>query len=160
MPSMTSQERAALEARKQANLAQLLFKAARLLNEQALARIRDRTGLAIRPAHTTLFPHINLEHGTRLTEIAARLGVSKQAVGQLVSELEAMGMVERVADPDDGRAKRVCFVRRGGRHGILDGLDVLGEFQTELADAIGDDEIATLHALLAKVVGVLEGPVG
>ncbi|MEO2006862.1 MAG: hypothetical protein ABGY41_22515, partial [Candidatus Poribacteria bacterium] len=37
-----------------------------------------------------LFPHIDFE-GIRLTVLAARLGISKQAVGQLVGELQSMG---------------------------------------------------------------------
>ena len=64
--------------------------------------------MAIRPAHTALFPHIDLS-GTRQTALARRMGVSKQAVGQLVSELEQMGALERVPDPSDGRARLVRF---------------------------------------------------
>src|SRR4051812_27451098 len=81
-----------LEAEKARSTLQLLFKAARLLNEQAIARVRSRTKMPVRVAHTTLLPHVDLG-GTRLTDLAARLGVTKQAVGQLVDELVAMGIL-------------------------------------------------------------------
>jgi DNA-binding MarR family transcriptional regulator len=146
---------AELEVRKGANLPQVLMKAARLVNEQAVGRLRELTGQDIRPAHTSVFPHIDLE-GTRLTEIAARMGMSKQAVGQLVSELVAMGSLERVPDPTDGRAKLIRFARRDGELVIFGGLAVLAEFQQGLMNALGADRIDRLHADLTALLEVLE----
>jgi DNA-binding MarR family transcriptional regulator len=143
-----------LEARKRASTAQLLFKCARIVNERAIERLRAETGLPVRAAHTLLFPHLDLE-GVRLTELAEKLGVSKQAVGQLVDELEQMGAVERVADPRDGRAKLIRIGERGGR-GMLDGLAVLGEIERELACAIGDRRFAALHEALLVLSDHLE----
>src|SRR5438270_11986341 len=100
-----------LQSRKQASVGQLLFKAARLFNERAMARVQTRVPAA-RLAHTSLLPHIDLD-GTRQTEIARRAGVSKQAVGQLVDELVAVGMLARAPDPDDGRAHLVRFTDAG-----------------------------------------------
>ncbi len=137
-----------LERKKRASAAQLLFKCARIVNERAIARLRAETGLPVRVAHTLLFPHLDFE-GVRATEIAEKLGVTKQAVGQLIDELEAMGAVERVPDPKDGRAKLVRFSAKG-RDGIVHGLGVLGEIERELAAAIGEQRFAALHdALLA-----------
>lgn len=140
----------ALSSAKQRSTLQLLFKAARLLNERAIARVRERTGADVRVAHTTLLPHVDLE-GTRATEIARRLGVSKQAAGQLIDELVAMGQLERVSDPRDARAKLVRFTTRG-RRAMLEGLGVLGELEAELARELGQSRIAALHATLALLV--------
>ncbi len=137
----------ALETAKRASTAQLLFKCARLVNERALATIPAPDGVPRpRPAHMALFPHIALE-GTRPSELAKALGISKQAVGQLVGELEAMGIVERRPDPDDGRAKRVVFTERG-LQSILEGLDHLRRIEAELTKAIGEDTMASLRAAL------------
>ena len=65
--------REALESEKRASVAQLLFKCARLVNERALERVRERRGIAIRAAHTTLFPHIDVTRGSRLTDLAQAL---------------------------------------------------------------------------------------
>lgn len=137
----------ALEAAKRASTAQLLFRCARLLNERALATLpAEPDEPRPRPAHMALFPHIALE-GTRPSELAKRLGVSKQAVGQLVGELEAMGTVERRPDPDDGRAKRVVFTEHG-LQSILQGLEHLRRVEAELAEAIGKDTMGSLREAL------------
>src|SRR5256885_13963788 len=106
-----AQWKARLAARKQASVGQLLFKAARLFNERAMARVQRRVPEA-RLAHTALLPHIDLD-GTRQTEIARRAGITKQAVGQLVDDLIALGLVEREPDPLDGRAHLVRFTDDG-----------------------------------------------
>jgi DNA-binding MarR family transcriptional regulator len=151
--------RARLEDAKRASVAQLLFKAARLLNEEAIARVRAATGeRRIRTAHTALFPHVSLD-GTRLTELAARLGVTKQAAGELVAELEAMGVLERVPDPSDGRAKLIRFSARG-RQGLLQGLGVLRAIEHELAGRLGPRRMLGLHGTLLDLVAELEARAG
>ncbi|HCH65240.1 MAG: MarR family transcriptional regulator [Deltaproteobacteria bacterium] len=151
----TSQTVAAIEAAKAASTAQLLFRCARLLDERALARLRTETGLPIRPAHTRLFPHIDLE-GTRPTEVARRMGISKQAVGSLIAELEQMGVVERISDPGDRRARLVRFgTSSDGAHVLLDGLRMLGCIEADLAAALGPDRWHALHALLTDLLPLM-----
>ncbi|MEM9067838.1 MAG: MarR family transcriptional regulator [Myxococcota bacterium] len=145
MPPVTDRFIATLEEKKRQSTLQLLMKCARLVNEHALRQLPKMPGPAPRPAHTTLFPHIDHE-GTRLTELAKRVGVTKQAVGQLVDDLVAMGIVERRPDPNDGRAKRVHFTRLGRRR-MLQGLDHLLKVQDELDHAL-DGVLAELHPLL------------
>ncbi|MCB9682522.1 MAG: MarR family transcriptional regulator [Alphaproteobacteria bacterium] len=109
--------------------------------------------MPVRPAHTALFPHIDLD-GTRLTVIAERAGISKQAVGQLVDDLVAMGALERVPDPADGRARLVRFV--GGGSALLHGLSVLGALESDLAGIVGGDALAAMHATLQAVDDALD----
>ena len=137
------------EARKRQSVAQLLFKCARLVNERAISRVNERAASPpLRAAHTTLLPHLNAE-GVRGADLAKKLGVTKQAVSQLVTELEEWGVVEQIADPQDGRAKLVRFTKKG-EQASLHGLAVLGELETELADKIGKRRMQELHtALLA-----------
>jgi len=144
------------EAARDTATLQLLFKAARLANEEALARVAASAaaGPRVRPAHTALFPHLDFE-GIRLTDLAAKVGVTKQAVGQLVDDLAELGMVERVSDPDDSRAKRIRFSKRG-HAALMHGLGVLGEVQQELVAAVGARRIRELHDALAQVIAALE----
>ena len=51
--------------------------------------------------------------GAPQAAIAAALGISKQAVQQLIDELEAEGVVSRVPNPDDARGKLVVLTTRG-----------------------------------------------
>lgn len=149
--------RQTLDRRKRQSTLQLLFKAARLVNERALERVRAQSpGIDVRPAHTALFPHIDLD-GTRITTLAARTGITKQAVGQLVDDLEGMGLVHRVPDPSDGRARLVCFTDPG-RQALLHGLGVLTTLQAELGLAIGPDRMDALHDALTALLAELEAP--
>jgi DNA-binding MarR family transcriptional regulator len=145
-----------LEAAKRASTLQLLFRAARLLNAEALARANKNSKEFehFRTSHTLLLPHIDLR-GTRLTILAERLGVSKQAVGQLVSELEEFGVLERRPDPEDGRAKLVCFTKKG-RRGLLEGLAELQALEGALARAVGSRRVSELHETLTRVLHVVE----
>jgi DNA-binding MarR family transcriptional regulator len=147
-----------LEAEKARRTVQLLFKASRLLNEQAIGRVRERTGKPVRVAHTALLPHVDLG-GTRLTTLAERLGVTKQAAGQLVDEMVELGMLERVPDPADARAKLIRFSKRG-EQALLEGLEVLRELEDDLRTWVGDARMAALHAALATVVAHLEPDAG
>jgi DNA-binding MarR family transcriptional regulator len=148
--------RSRLEEAKQASTLQLLFKAARQLDELALERIAHKPGRPrLRRSHMSLFPHIDLE-GTRVTELAERLGVTKQAASQLVDDLEAFGVVARVADPVDARARRVVFTKLG-REGFFEGLAVLQGLEQELAAAIGERSMQQLRRTLIAVLGQLAG---
>ena len=155
--AVTSAERRAFEAVRDAATLQLLFKASRLANERALAQAAAVAGPAggrMRPAHTALLPHLDFE-GIRLTELAARVGVTKQAVGQLVDDLAALGLVERLDDPTDKRAKRIRFSRRG--YGVLmQGLGVLRELEAGLAAKLGTRRMRELHQTLKLMIAVLE----
>ncbi len=138
------------EQLKRQSVAQLLFKCARLVNEEAIRRVNQSVGPepALRASHTALFPHLTVE-GVRGADLAKKLGVSKQAISQLVAELEYWGVVEQVDDPKDGRAKLVRFTAKG-EQGLLQGLAVLSELEQELADKIGKRRMQELHtALLA-----------
>lgn len=147
MPDPASPEFvAAFEAAKSASSAQLLMRCGRLINERGIARVRARFGLPLRAAHTNLFPHIDLE-GTRPSELARRLGVSKQAVHPLVEELVSFGVLERVPDPSDGRALLVRF-SSSGTNWLMDGMAVLGEVDAELSIALGARRARELHRAL------------
>jgi DNA-binding MarR family transcriptional regulator len=98
----------------------------------------------ISAAHIHITRHLALE-GARLQELAVSAGMSKQAMGKLVDQCEAWGLVTREPDERDGRAKRVRFTPAG--------LAWLGGFQravlqaeAELKQAVGL-EVATVIAL-------------
>jgi DNA-binding MarR family transcriptional regulator len=108
---------------RERHLGYLLGQAARRFDERALALMASNVevplalaNLAARAqvsaAHVHITRHLARE-GSRLTELAARAGMSKQAMGDLVSQCEAWGLVTREADPRDKRARRVVFTTTG-----------------------------------------------
>jgi DNA-binding MarR family transcriptional regulator len=53
------------------------------------------------------------QHRLRMQELGVRAVLSRTRVSRIVTELEAAGLVERVADPDDGRATLATITRAG-----------------------------------------------
>jgi DNA-binding MarR family transcriptional regulator len=51
--------------------------------------------------------------GMRITDLAQRASVTKQALGQMVNALESAGLVESETDPGDRRVRRVRRTPRG-----------------------------------------------
>lgn len=95
-------------------------------------------------AHVQITRHLP-ERGARLTDLAAHAGITKQAMGKLVDQCEAWGLVCRSNDPLDARARTVRFTPIG--------LAWLSAFQMavtqaedEMRQAIGA-EVATVIAL-------------
>lgn len=80
-------------------------------------RLQARMLAAGEPWHSSMLISSYLDSdGTRSGEIARRIGVSKQAVGRMVRDLEALGLLTQAPDPDDGRATRVRFTDAGLRY--------------------------------------------
>jgi len=63
-------------------------------------------------AHIHITRHLSLE-GSRLIDLAASAGMTKQAMGDLVTQCEAWGLVQRTPDPQDARARRIVFTETG-----------------------------------------------
>jgi DNA-binding MarR family transcriptional regulator len=76
----------------------------------ALSNLAARSQVSA--AHVHITRHLPLD-GSRLTELAHSAGMSKQAMGDLVDQCEAWGLVAREADPLDARARRVKFTETG-----------------------------------------------
>ena len=95
-------------------------------------------------AHIHITRHLSLQ-GSRLTELAQAAGMSKQAMGNLVDQCEAWGLVKRERDSRDARARQLVFTEAG--------LAWLTAFQMAVAQAEAEfkasvgDEIATVVAL-------------
>jgi DNA-binding MarR family transcriptional regulator len=66
----------------------------------------------ISPAHLAVFQY-PAPRGKRITELAARAGMSRQALTYLIRELEGAGYLERKPDPADRRATLVDLTERG-----------------------------------------------
>src|SRR5947209_7292090 len=105
---------AASERRAAVTMITLLRRTSRLMVDDITERM-EADGYSWAPArHYPLFENIDPD-GTRLTVLAARAGITYQAMAQLVVELEERGIVERVPDPSDGRARLVRLTEEGRR---------------------------------------------
>ncbi|HEX9069037.1 MAG TPA: MarR family winged helix-turn-helix transcriptional regulator [Ktedonobacterales bacterium] len=108
----------------------------------------------VRPAHFTVFQHIPPE-GIRLTALADAALMTKQSMGYLVDDLEALGYVERVPDPTDRRAKVVRLTARG--RAVEDTVrKVIWQIEADWAARLGHKEYQHLTRLLRALIALLE----
>jgi len=146
-----------LESAKQQSTLQLLFRCARLVNEEAAARVNAEAGRPVfRGAIANLLPHITFE-GVRLGAIAEKVGVTKQAVSKVIAEMAAEGIVEVMPDPADARGRLVRFTAKGA-DAIQHGLGILSGLERDLAAAVGERRMRELHGTLVALLAALETP--
>jgi DNA-binding MarR family transcriptional regulator len=123
-----------------------------------LAKRVDAAGFTdIRPGHGCVFGTIDPE-GSRLTDLAERANMTKQSVGEATNDLEQRGYVERVPDPEDGRAKIIRLTERG-REAHAIGRRLIDEVEGEWAERFGEERVAALREALEAITAERLGAV-
>jgi DNA-binding MarR family transcriptional regulator len=134
------------------HLGRLLGHAARRFDERVLELMAQNvdvplalSNLAARAqvsaAHIHVTRHVALE-GSRLTELAQLAGMTKQAMGDLVDQCEAWGLVTRERDPKDARSRIVRFTDTGLAW-LKAFRDAVAQVEAEFRQEVGDD-VATV----------------
>ena len=128
---------------------------------EAAVRRHTAASLALRfPGLTTAHMGVfqNIDHppeGTRQTELASRMQITKQALGEVVDALEHAGYVERLPDPADRRAKLVRLTPAGERvHDAA--FEIVSELQARWATLLGEGEMLLLLGLLNELIEKLD----
>jgi DNA-binding MarR family transcriptional regulator len=87
-------------------------------------------------------------HGMRITELRSDVLLTQPGISRLIARLEAAGLVERLDDPDDGRACRVRLTEAGERAqravGLRHGRHVA---QTMAAGGLTNEQLLHLRDL-------------
>jgi len=101
------------------------------------------------------FAHLNVfqypgPQGARPSDLAARLGMTKQALNYLLGELERLQYLQRQPDPDDLRSKRVALTRRG-TCAIRVIREAVAEVETAWAHQLGPERFAQFRTLLLEL---------
>jgi DNA-binding MarR family transcriptional regulator len=118
MPAKTIEESERGELQRRAgratreNLGFLLAKASQHWNELLYERFVAAGYPDVRPSYGSILVPLFEEDGLRMGELAARARLSKQTMTTMVRLLERDGLVERRADPSDGRASLVFLTER------------------------------------------------
>jgi DNA-binding MarR family transcriptional regulator len=100
-------------------------------------------------ARSSVVPYVGL-NGTRQADIVARMGLSKQAVQQLIADLEQSGILRRDPDPNDGRGKIVLFTEKG-LAAQRDSQKAKKKVEAEIRTLLGDTDFAQLMVILKKI---------
>jgi DNA-binding MarR family transcriptional regulator len=133
---------------RHANIGRLLNNAVRRFEARVLELMNEQGHAETRIAQLSLTRNLDVE-GTRLTELARRASMSKQAMGELVDQCTELGLVDRVADPSDGRARIVKFTRAGltWLNALRDAIDIAErEMRAELGKTTMDTILKGLSA--------------
>jgi DNA-binding MarR family transcriptional regulator len=159
MPAQTSGEpepedrqRPARRATRE-NLGFLLAKASQRWNELLYERFVAAGFPDVRPSYGSILLPLFEEDGLRMGELAARARLSKQTMTTMVRLLERDGLVERRADPSDGRASLIFLTERArGFHPVAEAT--LGELDRLVVGALssrGRDEVQAALRMLADL---------
>jgi DNA-binding MarR family transcriptional regulator len=139
---------------RQAHLGHWLYLAGRRFEERVLTLVgrSPRAPLAlanlaargqVTAAHLHVTRHLR-QGGDRLTDLALRAGMSKQAMADLVDQCLAWGLVLREPDPQDRRARRIRFTPTG-----LDWLaafqDAIERAEAEARTELGEDVLTVVR---------------
>jgi DNA-binding MarR family transcriptional regulator len=117
--------------------------------DELYQRIAETPFDDIRPGHGCVFGNIDPD-GSRLTDLAERAMMTKQSVGEVTTDLEHRGYVERVPDPSDGRAKIIRLTDRG-RAAQQVGLELIDALERDWAGRFGEERVAALREALEVI---------
>ena len=115
--------------------------------------VREADFPEARRAFNPVFIHLPAD-GCRLTELAAKANMSKQAMSELVEELIDLGYLTRFPDPKDGRAKIILRTDKGiSIHHTT--MAAFHQAEKELGELVDAETMTDLRARLAEVAGAL-----
>ena len=134
----------------QTAVARMLQDAYRALDVELEAALEDRGAVEVTPTQARALLLVD-RTGTRLTELAARAGVTKQAMMQMVDELQANGFLRRTPDPEDGRAKMVRLTARGLRQRAT-ARQALAAIEARIKRRLGNRRYDALRVLLEELI--------
>lgn len=130
------------------DLATLMLISYRSMDERVVRAVRE-AGYEVTVAQARLAQRI-AEDGSRLTDLADQAQVTKQTASQLVAALEHEGLVERVPDPADGRARLIRFTDRG-RAASSRAQEVVMGVEQEWTEHLGSELTACLRDALTRL---------
>lgn len=133
---------------RQQNVGRLLNNAVKRFESQILEHLEKAGHGGLSLSHIAITRNLDLE-GTRATELARRAGITKQSAGELIAQLEQLALVERRPDPEDKRAKIVCFTPKG--EAWLDAFrQALETAERDMAAQLGKTLYTQLHNALLR----------
>ena len=109
--------------------------------------LRER-GFDVTRAHSAVLANIDIHDGTRATQLADRASVTKQAIGQVVEDLELKGFVTRRVDPDDRRARLIQLTAKG-RRVVAAAQELIEEIGSEVLEEVGHADLEATQRTLA-----------
>jgi DNA-binding MarR family transcriptional regulator len=138
------------------NLPQLLGDARRWFEEGLLAALEAGGATPVSPTQAQLFAALD-DQGTTISELARRMGVTRQTAHQAVHGLVAAGLLEQTPDPTSARQRLIRRTAEGERIHRQAGL-ILERLEEQLAERIGRENADALRTALEAPWGEPPAP--
>jgi DNA-binding MarR family transcriptional regulator len=122
----------------------------RAFNALAQRQYAQRGYHDLSPVHVSLMAYLE-RGGTRIVDLAAKMGTTKQFAGRLVKELAEMGFVTLSPDPSDRRATLVQGTPPGWRF-LVEACDVLAAIESQFKALLGEARYAAFVEALDLLV--------
>jgi len=120
-----------------------------VVQRHMLERLHERGFEDFDAAYLSVFQYPGPQ-GSKPSELASRLRMSKQALNYLLGQLERLGYVERRPDPDDLRSKRIALTARGASAiGVI--REAVAEVEAAWERQLGPERFAELRSLLVEL---------
>jgi DNA-binding MarR family transcriptional regulator len=132
----------------------LVDRANRALQTDMVGTAHRRGHPEVKPAHNSVFGTLPAD-GARAADMAARSGMTRQSMGEVIRDLVALDILEMRTDPDDGRAKIVTYTDHGTSV-AADGYHYLQELETRFTKEFGPEAYETTRQVLARLPALLE----
>lgn len=146
----TKAVQAEMENLRQTHIGRLFLRAHRDFSMRAIQKLRLKGHVALGLSHTALLANLDIE-GNKMTILANRMGVTKQAVGKLVRELEEKGYVKMTESLEDKRAMCVVYTEKGWQF-LQDAHEVKQQIEAEYMAILGKNNLHLLRTLLEKII--------
>jgi DNA-binding MarR family transcriptional regulator len=123
-----------------------------LLEQVRTVVLRDgKDGL--RPSQFRVIDSVPAEGGITITALAERVGMTKQGIGQFVTQLTADGYLATEANPHDRRERVVRRTQLG--HEAIERLSlILQGLEQEWADSVGARRYRDFRAVLDEIARI------
>ncbi|MGR6919100.1 MarR family winged helix-turn-helix transcriptional regulator [[Actinomadura] parvosata] len=128
------------------NLPQRLAEARRWFDDGLLASMERAGERPLTIAQAWVFATLD-DTGTTVSELARRMGVTRQSAHQAVHGLIAAGLMEQVPDPSSARARLIRTTEEGRRAHEL-AQRCIAVMEGVLAGRLGEPAVAALRAAL------------
>jgi DNA-binding MarR family transcriptional regulator len=132
----------------------LVDRAHRALQSHMVREAHRRGHTQVKQSHNVVFGTLTRE-GTRSVDMAARAGITRQSMGEVIRDLAQLGIVSMEPDPADGRAKLVRYTD-AGLDVAYDGYSHLIELEQRMQQEFGEQEYESVRHFLERLVSILE----
>lgn len=143
----------AASATDSAHLGQLLHLLADAFEQRTLQKCHQRGHRKFRNSHSAVIAEL-CTAGTSLGDLAERIGISQQATGKLVRDLERAGYVDSHLDTHDRRS-RVIQLTTAGTLLQRDVAEILREINDEFVEIIGESGMRSFERQLRHAASTL-----